>query len=304
MNENHENSEQITPYIDKIKDIPLLSFEEERAFSIIIQERLAIIGAISDEEAKLDAEKNDLILDKAIKDLTTPNLRLVIKEAIDLYRKAKVSLKDLIGYGNYGLIKAAYKYDAEKFKTKFSTYATYWIRQEMYGFINNSHVVSIPFNILDLRQKYNKMMDVNKDLSDSELIEELDITQKNLQRAKDSNVTSVSLSQVIMNEGDSNIVTIGDLIVDEKDIPSDALEKKDKYAIMMEAIQELDPMSREIVCSQLLDSDKSNLTELGLKYNLSAERIRQLKEKALLALRRAIKRKSKLGIDNHGKEKL
>ena len=287
-----EQSEQITSYFDEIKDTPLLSLEEEGKLSAIIQERLAIIEVISDEKTKAEVEKSDKILDKAIKDLTTPNLRLVIKEAIDLYKKSNVSLRDLIGYGNYGLVQAAYKYNEKKFNTKFSTYATYSIRKEMYTYLNNSHVVTIPFNVLELRQKYNKILDNNKEVSDLELMEELDITQKNLQRAKDSNVTSISMSQVVSDNVDS-VVTVGDLIADENDIPSDAIEKKDMYAVLMESIQELDPVSREIICAQFLDPDKASLAELGAKLNISSEYVRQVRDKAFLKLKRIIKKKSK-----------
>ena len=288
-----DKSDQFIPYLNQIKDISLLSFEQERTLSLLIRERLAIIEAISDEKARSNAEKNDEILDKAIKELTTPNLRLVIKEAVDLYRKSNISIKDLIGYGNLGLVKAAYKYDADKFNTKFSTYATYHIRNEMYIFVNNSHVVTIPFHIIELRQKYNKITDGNKGISDSELMEELEVTQKNLQRARDSNVSSISLSHIVRSHNnDNNQITVGDLIADEGDSPLDAIEKKDKYNILMEALQELDPISRDIVCSQLLDAEKSSLEKLGEKHNVSSEYVRQLKEKALLRLKRIINRKS------------
>ena len=291
--DNIEKSDQFIPYFNQIKDISLLSFEQEKALSIIIQERLAIIAAVIDDKERIELEKNDNILEKAISDLTIPNLRLVIKEAIDLYKKSNISVKDLIGYGNLGLIKAAYKYNAEKFKTKFSTYATYHIRNEMYIFLNGSHVVTIPFHILELRQKYNKMIDGNKELTDLAIIEELDITHKNLQRAKSSNVSSISMNAYVHNSGDSHEnVTVGDLMADESDSPCEILEKKDKYNRLIESIKELDPLSQDIIFGQLVGANKSTLEELGLKHNVSGEYVRLVKEKALLKLKRIIKRKS------------
>jgi RNA polymerase sigma factor (sigma-70 family) len=289
----NQNSEQINGYLNEIKNIPLLTLEDEIKLSKTIRERLVLLETISDLEERQKAEKNDKILENAINSLVTPNLRLCIKEALDLYKKTKISAKDLVGYGNLGLVKAAYKYEAEKYNTKFSTYATYWIRMEMYKYINSCHVVTIPFNVLELRQKYNKMAGEENGISDSQIMQELDVSSKKLQKAKDANVSSVYMSHVVGDKGDEHPLTVGDLIADEKEDPSEIIEKQDEYDFLMEAMNQLDPMSREIICAQILDSNKVNLSDLGKKFNMSAESIRLSRDKALKKLKSILIKKAK-----------
>jgi RNA polymerase primary sigma factor len=293
-----EYSEQINGYLNEMKDIPLLTLEDEIKLSKIIRERLALLETISDPVERQKAEKSDKILENAINSLVTPNLRLCIKEALDLYKKTKTSVKDLVGYGNLGLIRAAYRYEAEKYNTKFSTYATYWIRMEMYKYINSCHVVTIPFNVLELRQKYNKMVGEENKVSDSQIMQELDVTSKKLQKAKDANVSSVYMSYIVSGDnGDGNPLTVGDLIADENESPSDTIERQDEYALLMEAMSQLDPMSREIICAQMLDPNKVNLSDLGKRFNLSAEAIRLTRDKALKKLKSILVKKAKQRIN-------
>lgn len=292
-----EVEEQLASYIQDINNKPLLSSERERILSKTIQDRIAVHSRIKDENKRREAENADSIFGQAVEELTTHNLRLVIKEAFRFSRATGVSPKDLIGAGNIGLMKAAYLYDAATHNTKFSTYATYWIRQAMFETVHTSGVVKVPIHILNGRHRHNKLMEA-KDLSDKELMEEMEISEKQLQRIRDANISVVSLDQEVSWNGgeDDNVTTIGDFIADEKAVdPSQGAVSQDQYNYLYEAMDELDDMSKDIVSAQILADDKVQLRELGKKYGKTGERIRQIREKALQSLRKKIEYKMKHG---------
>jgi RNA polymerase sigma factor (sigma-70 family) len=291
-----EIEEKLALYIKDINDKPLLSFDQETALSKTIQARMAVHSKIEDEDKRKESEKADSVLGKAIDDLTTHNLRLVIKEAFKFSRATGVSPKDLIGSGNLGLIKAAYLYDAAEHGTRFSTYATYWIRQAMFEAIHTSGVVKIPIHILNGRHRHNKLLEEGV-IDDQDVMDEMDINEKQLQRIRDANVSVVSLDQeVSWGSDDDHASTIGDFIADEKAIdPSQGAVSQDQYRYLYEALDELDEMSKDIVTAQLMSDDKVQLRELGKKYGKTGERIRQIREKALQSLRKKIEYKMKHG---------
>jgi len=289
-----EVEQHLVSYIKDINNKPLLSSERERALSIIIQDRVSIHSRIKDISKRKKAEKEDCIFGNAIEEITTHNLRLVLKEAFRFSKATGVSTKDLIGAGNLGLVKAAYLYDAEKHNTKFSTYATYWIRQSMFEAIHASGIVKIPVHILNGRYRHNKLMEA-KDFTDKEIMEEMEISEKQLFRIRDANVSSISLDQEIP-WGENSVSTVGDFIADEKAVdPSHGISSQDQYGYLYEAMNELDDVSKDIISAQILSDDKVQLRQLGEKYGKSGERIRQIREKALRSLRKKIEYKMKHG---------
>lgn len=287
-----ELDEKIVSYIQEMNEIPLLTFEEEKELSSIIQARLANYTSIKDIIKRKKTEKADNILSKAIEKLSSSNLRLVIKEAFKFSKTTGVDIKDLIGAGNFGLMKSVYLYDAKTHNTRFSTYAIYWIRQAMFETIHTSGIIQIPIHILNGRYRHNKLKEDGM-TSDQDVMKELEIDEDQLKRIKDANISVISLDQEINDTG-GTITTVGDLIADEKAVnPSENASSQDQYRYLYEALAELDDMSRDIVSAQILQDDKLQLKELGKKYGKTGERIRQIREKALKTLSKKIEYKTK-----------
>ena len=290
-----EIEEKLAVYIQEINNKPLLTINEEKELSKTVQERLAIHASIEDEEDRRNSENSDEILGKAIEKFVSHNLKLVIKEAFRFSKATGTNLKDLIGSGNLGLLKAVYLYDYDKYSTKFSTYATYWIRNTMFEAVHSGGMVKIPVHILNGRYRHNKILE-DGDLSDEDIMKEMNIDVNQLKRIKDANISVVSLDQEIRWKTEQNITTVGDLIPDKNAVnPSENAESQDQYNYLYEAMDELDEESRDIVSAQILADDKIQLRELGKKYGKTGERIRQIKEKALRTLRKKIEIKIKHG---------
>jgi len=294
-----ELDEKFVGYIKEIESKPLLTKEQEFELAHTIQDRLKVHSKIKSEIRRKKSENKDKILGKAIETLTTHNLRLVIKEAFAFARATGVNVQDLIGSGNLGLIKTAYLYNPEKFNTRFSTYATYWIRQAMFIAVHSSGLITVPIHILNGRFQHNKLIEEGV-TNNKTLMRELEVNKEGLKRIKSSNVHVISLDQEVGNDkenGSCSVNTLGDLIPDPKAVdPSQWVSDKDKYVYLHESMDELDDMSRDIVSAQILEQDKTQLSKLGKKYGVTGERIRQIREKALKALRKKIEYKTKLGL--------
>jgi len=288
-----EIEEKLAVYIQEINHRPLLDTTEEQSLSKTIQGRLEVHSAIEDEDKRRASENNDEVLGKAIDTFVSHNLRLVIKEAFKFNRATGVNLKDLIGSGNLGLLKAVYLYDYSKYKTKFSTYATYWIRNAMFETVHSGGVVKIPVHILNGRYRHNKLLE-NGEVSDETIMKAMSIDEDQLKRIRDANVSVISLDQEVRWKTEQNITTVGDLIPDENAIdPSESAGSKDQYQYLYDAMEELDEESRDIISAQILADDKVQLRALGEKYGKTGERIRQIREKALKTLRKKIEIRTK-----------
>jgi RNA polymerase primary sigma factor len=291
-----ELDEKQALYIKEMNDLPLLTFEREKELSKIIQGRIALYAHIKDDEKRLKAEQKDSVLRKAIDEIVTYNLRLVIKEAFKFSKNTGVDIKDLIGSGNIGLVKAASLYDSDKYNNRFSTYATYWIRQSLFETVHASGPVKVPTHILNGRYRHNKLTE-NGITNEQDIMDELEVNEIQFKRIKNANISVVSLDQNIDNgSGDDKVTTVADLMADEKAVdPSDGAASQDQYNYLYDALSELDEMSRDIVSAQILSHDKIQLSELGKKYGKTGERIRQIRDKALDSLRKKIEYKTKFG---------
>jgi RNA polymerase sigma factor (sigma-70 family) len=286
--------EKLATYVKEMNDKPLLSPEREIELSNAIQLRLAIYAHIQDETERHKAENQDENLGKLIEEITTHNLRLVIKEAFRFSKTTGANVKDLIGHGNIGLMTAAYMYNAAKFGTRFSTYATYWIRQAMFEAVHNIGGVTIPTHIINGRYRLSKLME-NGIVTDADIMEELEINENQLKRIRIAEeVSEISMDQEVGNGQDGNTtnLTVGDLIADDKAVdPSDCGDPQEKYRYLYDALGELDEQSRDIITAQLMLDDKVHLRELGEKYGKTGERIRQIRKNALEQLRKKLGKK-------------
>ena len=269
-----------TTFLKDIKNLPLLTAEQERELGTTIQQ-----------------SKNKANRDAAVVELVEHNLRLAVNEAYKYARRSSVAVDELFSAGRAGLVRAAYDYDPIKFNTRFSTYATQWVRQGIREVIHGSSPVKIPSHIINGLYKKNRAIEENGVMTDDEIRDELDLTEDQLDKINKANISAVSLNATISGkDGIANETTIGDIIPDEEaKIPGvDGLDDP-RYDFLVEAMSELDQMSQDIVRSQVLEADKVKLSDLGARYGLTGERVRQIKDKALWALKKKIVCRMKMG---------
>ena len=254
-------------YLKEIGKVPLLTAEEE----IELAKRM---------------EAGD---DEAQKRLAEANLRLVVSIAKRYVGRGMLFL-DLIQEGNLGLLKAVEKYDWRK-GYKFSTYATWWIRQAITRSIaDQARTIRIPVHMVEtinklIRISRQLLQEYGREPTSEEIAEEMGITVEKVREIKKISQDPVSLETPIGEEEDSHL---GDFIPDE-DIPSpvDAAA----YSMLQKQLREvLDTLSERekkvlILRFGLDDGRPRTLEEVGKEFNVTRERIRQIEAKALRKLR-------------------
>ena len=264
---NIPTDDPVRMYFKEICKVPLLSAEEERDLAIRIEQ--------GDEEAK--------------KKLCESNLRLVVSIA-RRYLNRGLSFLDLIQEGNLGLIKAVEKFDYTK-GYKFSTYATWWIRQAITRSIaDQARTIRIPVHMVEtinklIRISRQLLQEYGREPTSEEIAREMGITVEKVREIKKISQDPVSLETPIGEEEDSHL---GDFIPDE-DIPSpvDAAA----YSMLQKQLREvLDTLSERekkvlILRFGLDDGRPRTLEEVGKEFNVTRERIRQIEAKALRKLR-------------------
>jgi RNA polymerase sigma factor (sigma-70 family) len=259
----------ISNYLKEISNYPLLSREEEVEISKHIAE--------GDEEAK--------------KKLIASNLRLVVNIA-KKYSKLGIPLQDLIQEGNIGLIKAAEKFDYKKGK-KFSTYATFWIKQSILRYISsNNKVIRHPVYVYDNLAKIRKFISEYKakyerEPSIEKIAKATGIKKKDVEKY-------LELNEVTINSLDEPYGEIGNLygtIADKSEYIEDKIILESDNETLLKALDILDEKEKEIIIHRfgLLDTKPMTLNELGKKLGLTRERVRQLQVRALNKLKGYLK---------------
>jgi RNA polymerase sigma factor (sigma-70 family) len=277
-----EMNEATSGYIRELSNYPLLTADREKELAQIIQ-----------------GSKTGKRRDKAIDEIVKHNLKLVVKEAFRYSKKSKLEIDDFIGAGNEGLMRAAEKFNPQKFKTKFSTYATYWIREAMQDYVYKcSSIITIPVHISNGVARHKKIIsgENGKTVSDKTFMKELGVNESALGRIVGVNkIKVVSMNQELSGHSMSNSLgdctTFGDTLIDnETPSPSENSANIDDYSLLYNELNKLDPETREIVISQCMN-DKVQLKKLGKKFNLTGERVRQIKSSALKKLRKKLEKK-------------
>ena len=247
---------------------------ESEALDKYLQEigKEELIGAEEEVELAQRIKKGDR---KALERLTRANLRFVVSVAKQ-YQNQGLSLPDLINEGNMGLIKAAEKFDETR-GFKFISYAVWWIRQSILQAIaDQSRVVRLPLNQVGWQNKINRAMskfeqENERRPSVEELSEDVDLPLEKIDEAMSANTRHVSVD-VLVNDNAP--------MADRK------LVAESLAAEVAQALQTLNERERNIVKAYFgIGEPEMTLDEIGMKFGLTRERVRQIKEKALRRLR-------------------
>ena len=265
--DNFSTDDPVRMYLKEIGKVPLLTPEEEVALAIRMSE--------GDEEAKHR--------------MTEANLRLVVSIAKRYVGRGMLFL-DLIQEGNLGLIKAVEKFDYTK-GYKFSTYATWWIRQAITRAIaDQARTIRIPVHMVEtinktIRVSRQLLQELGHDPSAEEIAAEMDMPVEKVRDILKIAQEPVSLEPPIGEEEDSHL---GDFIPDEDaSEPSEAAS----FSLLREQLEEvldtLAPREKKVLELRfgIVDGRTRTLEEVGKEFNVTRERIRQIEAKALRKLR-------------------
>ncbi len=263
--------DSIQMYLREIGQYPLLNAAQERELA----KRVA--------EGEREAENL----------LARANLRLVVSIAKKYVgRSPDLTLLDLIQEGNLGLFKAVTKFDYTK-GYKFSTYATWWIRQAITrALADQSRTIRIPVHMVETIAKYKQVVrrlsqDLGRDPMAEEIANEMGVDVEKIYNIEKINQDTVSLENPVGDEGDDKS-TLGDFIKDESILsPSQETSRRILADQIREILDDLSPKERKILEMRhgLMDGIYHTLEEVGKEFGVTRERIRQIEAKALEKIR-------------------
>ena len=281
-------------YLKEIGKVPLLTGPQEVTLARRIEagvqstERLETQPGLSDEErTSLEAVATDG--DMAKKQLTEANLRLVVSIA-KRYVGRGMALLDLVQEGNLGLIRAVEKFDYTK-GFKFSTYATWWIRQAITRAIaDQARTIRIPVHMVEtmnkvLRIQRQMLQELGREPSVEEVAAKVELTPDRVRDIQRISLEPVSLETPVGEEDDSSL---GDFVEDPSAIaPATAAARALLTEAIEEALEELNDRERAVVRLRfgLDDGQVRTLEEVGKEFGVTRERIRQIESKTLAKLR-------------------
>ena len=265
----NRESESLDKYLQEIARVEMISAEEEVRLARLIK-------------------KGDK---KALDQLTRANLRFVVSVAKQ-YQGQGLSLSDLINEGNLGLIKAAQRFDDTR-GFKFISFAVWWIRQYiMQAIAENARIIRIPINKVTQGGRIARMQSqleqrLERIPSTEELAEELQMEESEVERALQQRSSHVSLDTPLAGEDEDG--SLMDVIVnDSARVPEDHLINEESlYTEINRSLTALNPKQKQTICFYFgIGTDHPmSLEDIANRMNLTPERVRQIKDKALTILR-------------------
>ncbi|HQT91288.1 MAG TPA: sigma-70 family RNA polymerase sigma factor [Candidatus Kryptobacter bacterium] len=267
-------NQTIDKYLQEIGKVDLLTPEEEIELAIKVRE-------------------ND---QKSLEKLIKANLRFVVSVAKQ-YQNQGLSLGDLINEGNLGLIKAAKRFDPTR-GFKFISYAVWWIRQAiLQALAEQSRIVRLPLNRVGALNKIGKKFseleqEFEREPSPSEIAEQLDMSLYEVDKTLQISGRHLSVDQPFVQGEDNKLL---DVMADDNQLPPDYTLMKESLRTEVErALKSLTDREAEVIRLYFGIEREHPLTleEIGEKFNLTRERVRQIKEKAIRRLRHATRSKA------------
>ena len=292
-------SESDTAFVKKADNAPP-SLERERgsydgdtAIKLYLREIGQVKLLTPQEEIELAAriKKGDK---KAREHMIKANLRLVVKIARD-YEGIGLPLLDLISEGNIGLMKAVERFDPAK-GGKLSTYGSWWIKQSIKrALANQSKTIRLPVHLVDKISKMRRVAmqlqeEFGREPTDEELAEELQTTASRIAQMRMASIRPASLDAPI---GDDESNSFSEVVQDENaDTPYEMLEDKTVTGMLEDMVKKLDPREATILRYRFgLDGgSERTLEEVGEKFNVTRERVRQIQNIALRKMRKMIEK--------------
>ncbi len=289
-------SDPVRLYLKEIGKVQLLTGEGERDLAMRIEaglhasEKLAAIVDLALDPASVRRLEQQIAAGLGAKrDLIEANLRLVVSIA-KRYVGRGMQLLDLIQEGNLGLMRAVEKFDYTK-GFKFSTYATWWIRQAITRAIaDQARTIRIPVHMVETMNKVTRvqrqmMQELGREPTPEELGEKLDMPADRIREIQRLGQEPVSLEVPVGDEDDSSL---GDFIEDHEAVaPADAAARAMLTEAVGEALGQLNEREQQVVKMRfgLEDGEMRTLEEVGREFGVTRERIRQIESKTLAKLR-------------------
>jgi RNA polymerase primary sigma factor len=269
--------------------------DEDRSLDLYLREigETPLINAAEEVELAKRIRKGD---QKALEKLTKANLRFVVSVAKQ-YQNQGLSLADLINEGNIGLIKAAKRFDETR-GFKFISYAVWWIRQAiLQALAEQSRIVRLPLNRVGTLHKIGKVsstlqQDLGREPSPNEIAVELSLTEGEVSDTLKISNSHLSLDAPFSASEDNSLI---DILEDEmQPSPDESLLSESLKVEIEKALDTLTPREAEVINLYFgLNHEKPlTLEEIGARFSLTRERVRQIKEKAIRRLRHASRSKA------------
>lgn len=259
-------------YIYQIARIPLLTKEEEQELGRRIQEG--------------DAEAENKLAES--------NLRLVVSIAKKYINRSKLPFLDLVQEGNIGLMTAVKRFDYTK-GYKFSTYATWWIKQSISkAAVENSRTIRVPLHIIEKLSRLSAvsrelLQTLNREPTVAEIAKAMNLPEDKVRDLQAIVKDPISMESSLNDEDDTSI---GDLVADEEDYsPIETVHREEVSAKIATILTTLDSREAEVLTLRFGLNGKApkTLEEVGKHFNLTKERIRQIEQKALKKLRNPVR---------------